>query len=258
MASTTSGPIDPTDRDDPDRGRLVRHHPDLDRARLAPEQRPIRKIKIIDRIAGRVGRRDIQGLEVVIDVLDLGPACDREAEPTEDIDQLVGRLGQRVTMPEPGSGRTGEGQIKGIALGRSGRKSRVSRLIQGGLERLLDCVESLTVSALDGRFETFDSLLGRLDPSLLLPQELDPGGLDGGRIRGLAKRGQAGGFQGVEIGNGRRGCRVIGEAHENPDRSRMRIPQWMARAGPPLSLTGAASRRPAAHARPTQADRAAD
>src|SRR3712207_8780105 len=44
---------------------------------------------------------DIQGVEVVMDVLDLGPARHGEPEPTEQVDQLVGRLRQRVAMADP-------------------------------------------------------------------------------------------------------------------------------------------------------------
>ena len=43
-----------------------------------------------------------EGIEIVMDVLDLGPARHGEAEPAEQVDQFVGGLGQRMTVAQPG------------------------------------------------------------------------------------------------------------------------------------------------------------
>ena len=45
---------------------------------------------------------DVERVEVVMDVLDLRAARDGEAEPAEEVDQLVGGLGQRMAMAQPG------------------------------------------------------------------------------------------------------------------------------------------------------------
>ena len=70
--------------------------------------RAVGQVEVVERVARRVRRRDVQGLEVVADVLDLGPARHGEAEPAEEVDQLVGRLGQGMAVAEPGpDGRAG-------------------------------------------------------------------------------------------------------------------------------------------------------
>ncbi len=45
---------------------------------------------------------NVECVEIVIDVLDFGSARDGETEPAEQVDQLVGGLGQGMAVPEPG------------------------------------------------------------------------------------------------------------------------------------------------------------
>ena len=172
------GPIDPADRDHPDRRRLALHHPDLHRARLAPEHRAVGQVEVVERVARRVRRRDVQGVEVVADVLDLRPPRHGEPEPAEDVDQLVGRLGQRVPVAEPGP-RAGQGQVERVGRGRLRPLDPRLRRLPGRFERLLDGVEPLAVRLLVGRRDRLQPFLGRLDLALLLAQELDPRRLDG-------------------------------------------------------------------------------
>ena len=45
---------------------------------------------------------DVEGVEIVVDILDLRPARNAEAEPAEQVDQFVGCLSEGMTMPEAG------------------------------------------------------------------------------------------------------------------------------------------------------------
>ena len=93
------------------------HHADLHRAGLAAKQqrrlsaprhvgwqsRPAGRgqIEIFQRIAGRMGLGDVERLEVVPLVFDLGPIGDRETEPAHDVFEFFDRLRDRMEMAEP-------------------------------------------------------------------------------------------------------------------------------------------------------------
>ena len=78
------------------------------------------EVEVVGRVARRVDGRDVQGLEVVERVLDLRPARDGEAEPAEEVDQLLGRLRQRVAMAELRDGAAGAGDVDAAGDGRWG------------------------------------------------------------------------------------------------------------------------------------------
>src|SRR5258705_13114546 len=62
--------------------------------------------------------RDVEGLEVVVVALDLGPLGDREAEPCEDRDDLVVDAGQGMQRSlRRAPARQGEGEPPPAALG---------------------------------------------------------------------------------------------------------------------------------------------
>ena len=145
--------------------------------------------------------RDVQGLEVVPDVLDLRPPRHGEAEPAEEVDQLVGRLGQRVAMAELGP-VAGQGDVDRVDAPIVGRSTRALAASKAASMRLLRGVEPLAVGLLGRRFERLEPLLGRLEPTLLLAEELDPRGLDG--LGRPPRRGTRPGrrLQGVEVGQG--------------------------------------------------------
>src|SRR5690606_6590251 len=125
-------------------------------------------------------------LEVVEDVLHLRPARDAEPEPAEQVDQLVGGLGERVPVAEPRAGRPRAGDVDAGDGGLGALDARFGGL-PGGLERLLDGVEAPAVVLAGGGLDELEPLLGGLDPALLLAEVLDPGGLDRDRVAGLAE-----------------------------------------------------------------------
>ena len=82
------------------------------------------RIKILQRVAGRMVGRDIQRLEIVPFVFDFRPVGDGESQPAHDLFQFFDRLRDRMQMAERGP-RTGLRRIKrragwrGSALGQS-------------------------------------------------------------------------------------------------------------------------------------------
>ena len=77
--------------------------------------------------AGRVGRRHVEGLEVVPVGLDLGPFGDLEAEADEHVLEPLGGLGDEVGVAAPGSGqRLGQVEALGRQLQRGGRSAASS------------------------------------------------------------------------------------------------------------------------------------
>ena len=89
------------------------------------------QVEVVERIAGRVARRDVQGVEVVIGVLDFRPARHGEAEPPEQVDQLVGGLRERMTVSHPGQ----NARQRDIEPRLDGRPAFDARLrgVEGGL-----------------------------------------------------------------------------------------------------------------------------
>ena len=108
-------------RDDVDR-RLVRlHRADLHRRRMGPQHHLLVGAQLeVERVlhrAGRVRRRDVQCLEVVPVVLDLGPLGDPVPEPDEDVLELALDLRDEVQVPPVASVGT-RGQVEAVTLGR--------------------------------------------------------------------------------------------------------------------------------------------
>ena len=66
-----------------------------------------REIKIVERVAGRVDLGNVERLEVVAFVFDLGPVTGGEAKPTHDVLELGNRLHQRMPLAQR---RTNPGQ----------------------------------------------------------------------------------------------------------------------------------------------------
>ena len=54
------------------------------------------QVEVVQRVAGRMCGRDVEGLEVVPLVLDLRPVGHGEAEPAHDVLQFLDRLRDRV------------------------------------------------------------------------------------------------------------------------------------------------------------------
>ena len=99
------GPIDPARRHHADRRLGLLHHADLDRRGLAAEQDIVLDVEVVQRVAGRMLGRDVQGDEVVPLVLDLRAVGDAEAHPAEDVQQLVDRLHDHVRLADLRPGR---------------------------------------------------------------------------------------------------------------------------------------------------------
>ena len=198
------GPVDAADRDDPHRRRLRLHHADLHGAGLAAQEGAAGQVEVVERVARRVGGRDVQGLEVVASVLDLRPPGDGEPEPAEEVHQLVGRLGQGVPMAELRPRPARQGHVQPAGAGRGPLDPSLGR-VPGRFQGPFDGVEPLPVGPLLGRVQGLEPLLRGLDAPLLLAEELDPRGLDGRRRVGGTERGEALGFQLIEVGQGRFG-----------------------------------------------------
>ena len=201
------GAVDPADGDDAHRRRLgsiTRIWTVL--VWLRSIEPPGIEVEVVQRVAGRVGRRDVEGVEVVPNVLDLRAAGHGEAEPAEEVDQLLGRLGQGVPTPQSGT-MAGEGHIDPPPLLLLPLDPTASRL-ERGFQLSLDPVEPLAVGLPRRWLERLEPFLGGLDPAVLLAEERDPGGLGLlGRAR-LPERLQAVGEQGVQVGH-RDGERVV-------------------------------------------------
>ena len=80
------------------------------------------EIEVVERVASRVGGRNVECVEIVIDVLDLRSPRHGETEPAEQVDQLIGGLSQGMAMAEPGS-NPGQGDVE-AGLGVVRRSSR--------------------------------------------------------------------------------------------------------------------------------------
>ena len=110
-------------------------------------------------------------------------------------------------MTEPGSRWPG----KVTSIESTSAFGRSTRALAASKRASIACFAALNrwpyARRADGSSD-FKPLLGRLEPPLLLAEELDPGRLDRGRITGLGKRRDAPGFEGFESGD-----RVFGLAH---------------------------------------------
>src|SRR5208282_885296 len=154
------GAIDPASGDDPHRRPLRFHDPDLHGARLAPQHGILGQVKVVQGITGGVRWGDIEGIEIVVNILDLGTTRDTEAEPAEKVDQLVGGLGQGMAMAQAGDGSRKRDINR--AGGHGATFQPQSGGAEGGLEGLLDAVESLAIDTLAGRIQRSQPLLAAL------------------------------------------------------------------------------------------------
>ena len=106
-----------------------------------------------------------------------GPAGHGEPEPAEQVDQLVGGLGQRMAVPQPGT----DARQRDVDR-RRGRRACARRATWPPRtrlrERALTALNRWPYSRRLGRLERLEPLLGGLDPALLLPEELDARRLD--------------------------------------------------------------------------------
>src|SRR5208282_2794604 len=106
----------------------------------------------------------------MVNILDLGTTRDTEAEPAEEVDQLVGGLGQGMAMAQAGGGSRQRDIDR--AGGHGATFQPQSGGAEGGLEDLLDAVEALAIDTLAGRVQRAQPLLGCFDLTLLLAQVL--------------------------------------------------------------------------------------
>ena len=111
VASMPVAPIATTRTDDTDRGIHLLHYSNLHGRSLCPEQLAILKVDGSVQIAGGVIGRGVQGVEVMVLVLDFGTIGDSESHATKDVDYLIGNARQRM---EPARGRppAGQGYVK--------------------------------------------------------------------------------------------------------------------------------------------------
>jgi hypothetical protein len=182
-------------------------HADLHRARLAAQQVGAAghlggraEVKVLERIAGGMCRRDIERLEVMELVFDLGPVGDRETEPAHDLLQLLNCLRNRV---EPAQAARGAGQ-RGIERGVDRRGLLAFDALAGGRHRSFECllqlVEAFASGGLIGRRNRAELLLDRFQAAALGPQKLDAGSFERGRIGRVGQRALTCGEQLIELG----------------------------------------------------------
>ena len=201
-------PIDPSQRDDPQRRRAVFHDADLHRARLRTQQERVGtashcQIEIIERITRRMLGRDGKGLEIMPLILDLRSVDALEAQAGHDLLHTADRLRDRMDVAQP------------YRLARQGHVDRIGRSRPGGgttareplldvgkerRDRSLGLVEMPAAGgSVTGR-QAREEFLDRLEPSAPRTEKLDPRLLQSGavcdpseRLRSsLAKRGEFG------------------------------------------------------------------
>ena len=197
------GAVNAAERHNPQRRLALLHDADLHGACLRPEQERIGplgdgKIKIVERIAGRVLGTDRQGLEVVPLVFDLGAIDTLEAEPGHDLLDPPDRLRDwmDVAMPE---GEARERDVDRRSLGGGPCEPRLGG-IEGGRDRSLRLVKKPARFRAIGPIETAEKLLDALQSPTLGPSKLDSGLLELRVIAGNHKRRNRLGAETLDVG----------------------------------------------------------
>ena len=83
------GPVDASGDDHVQRRRVGLHRPHLHRRGVGPQHELLGHVEGVGARPGGMGGAVVEGVEVVVDGLDLGAFHDREAEPEEDVFQLA-------------------------------------------------------------------------------------------------------------------------------------------------------------------------
>ena len=108
--------------DDPHRRLLPLHGPDLHRRGVRPQEHLAAHVEGVLHVAGGVVLRDVEGLEVVVVELDLGPLGDREAHAREHVDDLVVHLREGMEgARDDAAGREASGRADPPPGGRAAR-----------------------------------------------------------------------------------------------------------------------------------------
>ena len=206
------GAIDASQGDDPHRRLGLLHDADLHRAGLAAQQQPVLRpglgerlrrgqVEVVQRVAGGMLGRDVQGLEIVPIVLHFGAIGHGEPQPAHDVFEFLEGLGDRVEMAQTRA-NAGDRRIETRRLGggSGGVGDPLRSLFQGGLDLLFDLVESFAGGGLVGFIDAAEPLLRGLQPPTLEPDEGDPRSFDAWRIASCSegRRGLAG--QPVQFG----------------------------------------------------------
>lgn len=89
-------PIDRPGGDDLERRLALLHDADLNRGGMSPEQAILGDEKGILHVPCGMILRDIEGLEIMIVILDIGAARDLKSHAQKDIDDLIHHQGERV------------------------------------------------------------------------------------------------------------------------------------------------------------------
>src|SRR6266850_6346846 len=131
-----------------------------------------------------MARRDVEGLEVVVVVLDLGAFDRLEPHRAEDPRDVADRAAHRMDTPEA-QPPWWQGEIRrlGEALLDLPAAQRRAALLERGLDPSLRLVDRLAISRLLGGGHGVDRLRGVRDESVLAREVLHPRRLEGGLVR---------------------------------------------------------------------------
>ena len=132
------------------RRRVRLHHPHLHRRGVRPEHDVLRDIERVRARARGMRGAVVEGVEVVVNRLDLGPLHDREAETEEYVFKLAASGAQHVQPPDRLRRRAGQRDIHPVALELRLELTR-AQLPGAPLEQSLERVAGLVGGLADGR-----------------------------------------------------------------------------------------------------------
>ena len=105
-------PIHPAGNENPNRRRLLLHHPNLNRRSMRAQQTPLfaRQVKSVLRIAGRMIYGRIERVKTMILILHFRPGGNGKAQSPEAPHNLLSHLRQRMKS-SPAQAASGQAEV---------------------------------------------------------------------------------------------------------------------------------------------------